>query len=151
MASSSIDLTAVRVAELIPQQAPFVMVDRLLAYSELSTRCALTVSADNLFAEKGTLRAAGLIEHIAQTCAVRLGFYNQYSNTQPQIGYIGAIKDFSIKRLPKVGETVECEIRIEEEVFGVSLVSAQCFINGSEIAQGKLKIALGGGNDNVAK
>lgn len=151
MASSSIDLAAVRVAELIPQQAPFVMVDKLLAYSEHITRCALTVSSDNLFAEKGTLRAAGLIEHIAQTCAVRLGFYNQYSNTQPQIGYIGAIKDFSINRLPKVGETVECEIRIEEEVFGVSLVSAQCFINGSEIAQGKLKIALGGGNDNVAK
>ena len=63
---------------LLPQQPPFVMIDRLLHYDETRTVCSFTVPEDNLFCEAGVFKAAGLIENIAQSCAARLGFINKY-------------------------------------------------------------------------
>ena len=67
---------SIPILELLPQRPPFVMVDNLTDYSETQSTCCLTVRADNVFFEKGCLTAPGLIEHIAQTCAARLGYYN---------------------------------------------------------------------------
>ena len=94
------------ILELLPQRPPFVMVDHLTDYSETQSSCDLTVRADNVFFEKGCLAAAGLIEHIAQTCAARLGYYNKYVlKTGVRLGFIGEVKDLNIVRLPREGET----------------------------------------------
>ena len=59
-----------------------------------------------------------------------------------QIGYIGAIKDFEIVRLPHVGETIETEVQVEQEVMGMTLVSARVMIGNELIATTSMKIAL---------
>ena len=107
----TIDFSAIDIRTLLPQQPPFVMVDNILSCDATTTRCSYTVPPDNIFCEGGVFTAPGLIEHVAQTAAARLGFINLYVNKADsvQVGYIGAIKDFEIVRLPHVGETIETD------------------------------------------
>ena len=137
----TIDFSAIDIRTLLPQQPPFVMVDNILSCNATTTRCSYTVPPDNIFCEGGVFTAPGLIEHVAQT---RLGFINLYVNKggKVQIGYIGAIKDFEIVRLPHVGETIETEVQVEQEVMGMTLVSARVIIGNELIATTSMKIAL---------
>ena len=132
------------ILELLPQRPPFVMVDYLVDYSETQTTCELTIRPDNVFCENGELAASGLIEHIAQTCAARLGYYNKYIlKTGVRLGFIGEVKNLNILRLPREGELVETTIVVEQEIFDVTLVRAEVRVGGEVIATTGLKIAQG--------
>ena len=120
------------------------MVDRLTDYSETQSSCSLTIRPDNVFCEDGEFAAAGLIEHIAQTCAARLGYYNKYIlKTGVRLGFIGEVKDLSIVRLPREGETLDTTIVVMQEIFDVTLVSAEVRVGTETIATTRLKIAQG--------
>ena len=132
------------ILELLPQRPPFVMVDHLEDYSETQTTCDLTIRPDNVFCENGELVAAGLIEHIAQTCAARLGYYNKYVlKVGVRLGFIGEVKDLEIVRLPREGETIETTIVVMQEIFDVTLVNAEVRVGSEVIATTRLKIAQG--------
>ena len=132
------------VLELLPQRPPFVMVDHLTDYSDTQSTCCLTVRPDNVFFENGCLTAPGLIEHIAQTCAARLGYYNCYvQKTGVRLGFIGEVKDLNILRLPREGEMIETTIVVVQEIFDVTLVSAEVRVGAEVIATTLLKIAQG--------
>ena len=135
---------SIPILELLPQRPPFVMVDNLTDYSETQSTCCLTVRADNVFFEKGCLMAPGLIEHIAQTCAARLGYYNCYIlKTGVRLGFIGEVKDLCILRLPREGELIETTITVVQEIFDVTLVTAEVRVGTEVIATTRLKIAQG--------
>lgn len=132
------------ILELLPQRPPFVMVDHLTDYSETQNSCDLTIRNDNVFCENGELAAAGLIEHIAQTCAARLGYYNKYVlKCSVRLGFIGEVKDLDIVRLPREGETINTTIVVVQEIFDVTLVSAEVRVGEETIATTHLKIAQG--------
>ena len=136
--------TDIDIRELLPQRPPFVMVDRLTEYSETQSSCSLTIRPDNVFCENGEFAAAGLIEHIAQTCAARLGYYNKYIlKTGVRLGFIGEVKDLNIVRLPREGETLDTTIVVMQEIFDVTLVSAEVRVGTETIATTRLKIAQG--------
>lgn len=118
------------------------MVDYLSDYSDTQTTCCLSVRPDNIFFEGGCLSAAGLIEHIAQTCAARLGYYNIYVlKTGVRLGFIGEVKDLNIRRLPREGELVETTVTVLQDIFDVTLVSAEVRVGTEVIATTGLKIA----------
>ena len=120
------------------------MVDHLLDYSETQTTCDLTIRPDNVFFENGELAAPGLIEHIAQTCAARLGYYNIYIlKTGVRLGFIGEVKDLNIVRLPREGELIETTITVLQDVFDVTLATAEVRVGTEVIATTGLKIAQG--------
>jgi len=120
------------------------MVDHLVDYSETQTTCELTIRKDNVFCENGELAAAGLIEHIAQTCAARLGYYNKYVlKVGVRLGFIGEVKDLEIVRLPREGETLNTTIVVMQEIFDVTLVNAEVRVGTEVIATTRLKIAQG--------
>ena len=132
------------ILELLPQRPPFVMVDHLTDYSETQSSCDLSIRPDNVFCEKGELTAPGLIEHIAQTCAARLGYYNKYIlKAGVRLGFIGEVKDLNIIRLPREGETIETTVKVVQEIFDVTLVSAEVRVGAETVATTGLKIAQG--------
>ena len=61
------DLSEINILELLPQQQPFIMVDRILHIDDTKTITELTIRKNNLFFDDGRLSASGLIENIAQT------------------------------------------------------------------------------------
>jgi len=128
---------------LIPQRSPFVMIDKLLSVNEKSVCAELLITADNIFAKNGEFIEAGIIEHIAQTCAAGMGYVNvcAYQNTV-KIGFLSAIRNFSLKRLPKVGETLHTCVSIVELVMGMMLIKSEVKINDEPIAEGEMKIFI---------
>lgn len=136
------DVTHIDIHELLPQREPFVMVGGLVSFEERRIVTATTVAGDNILVSDGRFAPAGLMENMAQTCAARIGYVNKYILRQDiRIGYIGAIRNLHIHRLPRVGETLQTTVDILEEVFGLTLVRAVVRVDGELIAEGEMKIA----------
>ena len=135
-------LEEIDILDLIPQRPPFVLVDRLTAFDEQRTGTVFTVREGHLLCESGRLQAAGLIEDIAQSCAARMGYINLLNAERVKLGFIGAIRDLEIHRLPLCGETLHTTIENLEEVFGMLLVQAEVRVNDALLATARMKIAL---------
>ncbi len=131
-----------KVKELIPQKAPFVMVDELLLFTQENLRSRFKINAANLFVENDYFVESGIIENMAQTVALHTGYQFFLMNKTPPIGYLGSIKNVEINRLPKTGESIETSIEIIQEFMGVTLVDVVVF-NGDEIiAKSQMKTVL---------
>lgn len=136
------DITRIDIRELLPQQEPFVMVDSLVSFDMHRIVTATTVSDANIFVDAGVFTSAGLIENMAQTCAARIGYINKYILRKSiSVGFIGAIRNLRVYRLPAIGETMETTVDTLEEVFGLTLVRATICVGTEVIAEGEMKIA----------
>ncbi|HPY58538.1 MAG TPA: hydroxymyristoyl-ACP dehydratase [Bacteroidales bacterium] len=130
------------ILELIPQREPIVMVDEFLGMGEAVSKTRFTVREDNLFVDNGQLSECGLIEHIAQSAAARIGYIFKSKNEPVPIGYIGSVNDFIISRAVKPGETIETTVKVLQEVLNITLIEARCYINDKEVASSKMKIFI---------
>jgi len=137
------NVTDIDVLSIIPQRPPFVMVSKLLNVDEKSVCAELIITADNIFAQNGIFVEAGIIEHIAQTCAAGMGYVNVCTcQNTVKIGFLSAIRNLTINRLPKVGETLTTCVAIVEFVMGMALIEAKVKINNKTLAEGEMKIFI---------
>jgi predicted hotdog family 3-hydroxylacyl-ACP dehydratase len=131
------------VKTIIPQEPPFVMIDTLLHFDEIFTKTGFEIRPDNLFVEHGKFLEAGLVENIAQTCAVRLGYINTIIlKDNVRLGFIGALKSLVIHKLPDVYSKLETTIEVVNEVFNITLVNATTTCNGEVLASCEMKISV---------
>lgn len=136
-------LRGIDIHTLLPQQEPFVMVGSLIQIDEKSFATETVVKAENIFVDDGRLSASGLIENIAQTCAARIGFVNKYILKKGiQIGFIGAVRNLEVVKLPKVGQTITTKVEVVEEVFGMTLANATVTCEGETLVTTEMKIAV---------
>jgi len=127
---------------LIPQKPPFVMVGKLLFTDAVSTRSSFIIEPDNVFVKNDVFQEAGLMENVAQTAALRAGYVAQSENKPVAVGYIGAVSNFEIFGLPKTGDEIETEIRIENQIFDVTVLSGKVWYNENLIAQCEMKLFI---------
>jgi len=136
-------LRAVDVHELLPQQEPFVMVGSLTHIDETTTVTETLVSPDNIFVDDGRFSATGLIENVAQTCAVRIGFVNRYiQHCNLQIGVIGMVKKFRALALPRVGQVIVTRVEKISEILGTTLCKAEVTCDGQTLVTTDIKISV---------
>ena len=94
---SELELRAIDVHELLPQQEPFVMNGSLVYFDRALTITETKVQADNIFVDENHFSASGLMENIAQTCAARIGYVNKFILKKAiQLGFIGGIRNFEV-------------------------------------------------------
>lgn len=135
--------TPIPALQLIPQRAPFVLVDTLVDCEDHTALTRYTVRAGSAFCPNGTLLEAGLVENVAQSCAARIGYLNSFLTHQAvQLGIIGSIRNFDVFFLPPVGSTLETTITVESEVFSMTLINARVECQGRVAATCEMKIAL---------
>lgn len=148
------------ILHLIPQRPPIVMVDSFLGIEENHSYSGLTVTADNIFCETdkqperneqqegseqpevGKLQEAGIIEHIAQSAAARIGFLYTRQGEKVPLGFIGSVDKLKIYDLPKIGMKLFTEITVVQEVFDITLISAQVRVEEELIAECRMKIFI---------
>lgn len=127
---------------LLPQQPPFRFVDVLDSYSQENTVVHFTVGTGHMLMDGEELSAAGLLEHMAQACAVRTGYYTRFVlHLPPGIGYIGQVKKYSISRLPRRGEKLTTTVLLVQDFFNVSMTDVQVRVGEELIASASLKTA----------
>ncbi len=140
-------LTKEVVEALLPQKQPIVMVDTLWYNDETTIISGFTIHSANIFCENGYFTEPGIIENIAQTAALRVGYMvslkeNKEEKVNPPIGYIGAIKNLIIHQLPKAGSELKTEVVIQQIIFDVTLITGKTTVNGETIAECEMKIFL---------
>ncbi|HTQ66846.1 MAG TPA: hypothetical protein VMI12_18770 [Puia sp.] len=132
------------IISLIPQRAPFVMVDRLISHrpDEKISKSVLQIREGNIFVENGCLTEPGLIENIAQTAAARIGYICITEKKTVPVGYIGAIQNLEISALPRVNDEIITEIAVKNEVFNVTIITGKILCNEKLLAQCEMKIFI---------
>ena len=91
------------------------MVDSFFGIEENCSFSGLTVTPDNIFCEAGKLQEPGIIEHIAQSAAARIGFIYTRQGAQVPLGFIGSVDKLRIYDLPEVGMKLFTEITVVQE------------------------------------
>jgi len=127
---------------LVPQGEPMIMVDGLISHNNKSTESSLTIKSDNVFCNDQFFSEPGIVENIAQTAALRSGYEAYLNEKNPDIGFIGLVKNLVIKRIPKVGEKLVTKVEVISELMGALVVQGQTTINNEIIAEGQLNIFI---------
>ena len=87
MSSKEIICQGEELFRLIPQRPPMVMIDRFYGIEEDTSWSGLTVTPDNLFCRDGVLQETGIIEHIAQSAAARVGYIYMLRKEPVPLGF----------------------------------------------------------------
>ena len=130
------------VENLIPQKFPFVMVNSISEYSEEHLVSGFTIKEENIFVHEEVFQASGLIEHQAQSVAFHTGYKFYLLGKEAPTGYIGAIKTFQAETLPKIGDQLVSEVKIINEMMGVTLVQISTKVNDQVIATSEMKTVV---------
>ena len=127
---------------LIPQRKPFVMVDKLLHYSEKKIVSGFTIPKGNILTLNSYFSAPGLIENMAQTIALHTGYKYYLANLPAPTGYIGAIKSAEVFEIPKVSQELKTTVEIMHDIMNVTMVEAKVECEGVVIARSEMKTVL---------
>jgi 3-hydroxyacyl-[acyl-carrier-protein] dehydratase len=130
------------VKNYIPQREPFIMISRLCSVSENTASSVLDITDENLFIKDGFFQEAGIIENIAQTAAAMTGYHALTTNNEVKKGYIGAIKNLKINKLPEVNSQIETTITIENKVMNVIIIQGKVMQQENMLAACEMKIFL---------
>ena len=127
---------------LIPQRDPIIMIDKIIGHSDKKTSTSLTIKETNIFVEENIFQSSGLIEHIAQSSAARMGIQTTEEGKHPLLGYIASVKNMMIKRLPEVGETILTEIVITNQINNIIVVKGESKVDNIVVSSCELKVFI---------
>jgi len=130
------------ILDLIPQRPPIVMVDKFYGIEGDCSYTGLTISPGNIFIENNYFKEPGIIEHIAQSAAARVGYICRQNNVAVPLGFIGSVDKMTIHILPKVGNELHTEIKIIQEVAEITLIGATVKTGDNLVAECRMKIFL---------
>jgi 3-hydroxymyristoyl/3-hydroxydecanoyl-(acyl carrier protein) dehydratase len=135
-----------KMADLLPQRYPMVMVDELLSCDEKQAVSGLLIRKDNIFLEDSGFSSSGMMEAMAQTAAARTGFLLRNNpgseNKEVPVGVIGSIKNFRLRFKPEVGSYAITTVIIEHEVLQATIIKAKVEVDGKIAAESDLQIFL---------
>jgi 3-hydroxyacyl-[acyl-carrier-protein] dehydratase len=130
------------IIHLIPQRAPFVMIDKILSSEDGKTITTFFIREENLFSENGFFREPGMIENMAQSVAAGRGYEGLKENKAPQIGYIGSLKALKVYFFPKVNSEIKTEVFILNQDLNFTSVSGKIFSEGKVAAECEIVISV---------
>ena len=130
------------IQSLIPQRKPIIMIDKIVSHSDEKTSTSFTINKTNIFVEEYVFQSSGLIEHMAQSSAARMGIQTAKEGKKPILGYIASIRNMMINRLPKVGETILTEIIITNKINNIIVVKGESKVDNTVISNCELKVFI---------
>ncbi len=132
----------INITDLIPQREPMVMLSNLLKFTDNSATTCLNITDDNIFCNNGVFQESGLIENIAQTAAAMNGYAALMKKEKVKLGFIGAVKNLNIYKLPEVNSTIKTTVSIQNKVMNVDIIKGVVMQEDSVIAECEMKIFL---------
>jgi len=131
-----------RIVKYLPQRDPFVMVESLWLNNETTTVTSLTLTDSNCLTENGFFTESGLLENMAQTAAVRVGYGFTERGLDVPVGFITAIKDLKVHAYPKLGEVIYTEAEHVNDVMNFSIVKGRVYVNQLLMAEAEVRVFI---------
>lgn len=130
------------IAEYIPQRPPMIMIDDLVRADHSSATTTLRISEDNLFVDKGLFTEPGLIENMAQTAAALVGYQCKITKTAVPLGFIAAIKNWKLHKLPELNSEIETSVQVVNNVMDVTIVEGMVVQGAEKVCSCELRILV---------
>ena len=132
------------VIQFIPQREPIVMVDCLydIDIENLTAKSGLTIVEENIFVKNNKLSYGGVIEHIAQSIALKSGYMGNLKsgNGKSSKGYIAAVKNMKYLNNIRIGDKLITEIKVVTQFQQISVVDAEVRKGNDLMASAQLQI-----------
>lgn len=132
---------AAAITRYIPHRPPFVLVDTLYSCGVDGAVAGFHVT-DNPMVFNGFFTEAGLIEHMAQSVALRAGWLGSQPGQAAafSMGYIAGIKNARIYQLAPVGATILTRVRILINLGNMVLIDVDSHVGGQLLAECQLQL-----------
>ena len=128
-----------KIESYIPQRAPFIMIDNLIAATPEKFETDFRILHDNIFVEEGILREFALIENIAQSSLAGLVIIKM-SGKKTTDGFIGGISKLKLYDLPKVNDTIYTVVNLIAQLENMFLLRGENYLNGRKLLECELKL-----------
>jgi predicted hotdog family 3-hydroxylacyl-ACP dehydratase len=135
-------VTKENILNYIPQREPICLVHTIYECTEEMSKTGFRVEEGHFFVSDGALTEAGIVEHMAQSCAAGAGYISNLRGEKPKVGFIANIKDLEIHSLPKVNSEIITEVKLKAFVMNVTLVIVKSTCNGQPISECEMKIFI---------
>ncbi len=135
-----------QVSRILPQQYPFLFVDRIIELVPGERAVALkNVSLNEPFFvghfhDNPIVPGPLLVEMVGQTGGVALRTANP--NTEGQSRFLGHVRDFVFHRPARPGDTLLIESTVTRPIMGSAIIRGQITVDGQLIAEGELVVAM---------
>lgn len=133
--------SSLTISELVPHQAPMILVDKLIHVDETSIHTQVTIQADGLFFDKHTQSVPGYvgIEYMAQSIAAWSGYQAKQKGQSPAIGFLlGSRRYHSECPHFHLGETLDIHAQHLMDSNGMAAFQCQILLQEQEIASAQL-------------
>ncbi|WP_271764698.1 hypothetical protein [Aquimarina algiphila] len=130
------------IEKLLPHRKPMIMVDTLEYFSIKKGVSRFSISENNIFVSNGFFSETGVLEHMAQTAALYMGYKQSLDNIKTKEGFIGAIKSSQIISLPKLNDILSTEIEVVYQIANMTMVKIESSVNGKIIAVSEMSTLL---------
>ncbi|MDD1791880.1 hotdog family protein [Enterovibrio makurazakiensis] len=127
--------------QLLPHQAPMILIDALIDVGETHVHCRVTAHADNLFFDKDAQAIPGWvgIEFMAQTVAVWSGYQAWKDDKQPPIGFLLGSRRYQSELAEfRAGTVLDIHATHMMESNGMAVFSCRIEHQGQDIASAQL-------------
>jgi 3-hydroxyacyl-[acyl-carrier-protein] dehydratase len=128
------------ITKYIPQRDPILMVHELMEADDDHAVTQLTIEPDNVFVSNEYFMEPGLLENIAQTAAMHVGYQCALKNLPIPIGYIAAVKDLKIHSLPRQNTRIATSVKVTNKVLDVTVVEGRIEQNGDLLCSCEMRI-----------
>lgn len=130
-----------QISELLPHDAPMVLIDRVVSYQSDFIHCQTTIHDHFPFCEEGSVPSYVGIEYMAQAVAAWNGLMARQQGSTPKIGFLLGTRRLDLP-LPcfKVGEVLN--IYGKMQYTGDEMGSFDCWIDvkGKRAAEARLNV-----------
>ncbi|WP_025761949.1 hypothetical protein [Dyadobacter tibetensis] len=130
------------ITDIIPQRAPFVMVDSILSVAPDRFVSTLFVDPENTLVSQGLFTESGMLENVAQTSAAGFGTLTGEEGEAPRRGYIGSITRVEVYSLPEVGSQIRTVVTPTHRLDNIVMVSGRCYLDEILLLECEMKIVL---------
>jgi 3-hydroxyacyl-[acyl-carrier-protein] dehydratase len=130
------------IIQFIPQRQPMVMIHDLLEASDTHAVTRLSVERENIFTDSEYLAEPGLVENIAQTAAAQVGYQCALKKIPVPVGYIAAVRNLEIVRLPRINTTITTSIEITNQVLDVTVAKGRIEQDGQTCCTCEMRIFI---------
>src|SRR5688572_16352038 len=128
------------ITNYIPQRHPIVMVHALVEADDDHAVTQLNIEPDNIFVTNKHFAEPGLVENIAQTAAMHVGYQCSLKNIPIPIGYIAAVKDLKIFSLPQQNTSITTSVKVTNKVLDVTVVEGRVEQDGNLLCSCEMRI-----------
>jgi predicted hotdog family 3-hydroxylacyl-ACP dehydratase len=131
-----------QILDYIPQRPPMVMVGAFYGVEGDCSYSGFTVTRDCLFCHEGILDECALIENMAQSAALRIGWLCASEGRAIPLGFIGSVSKCDIARKVRVDEVLQTTVKIVAEVSNVTMAEVVIIASEDIVCTSTLKIFL---------